>query len=479
MGITGKKPRIAPSQPDKMSNAFEHLKKNKKIYAVVLLFLTVKLAAISSYRTLWWDSAVYIGMGKYAYSLGSAGLWENSRPAVWPLMLGFLWKIGLNEVLFGRVLEIIFGSLCILLVYLIGKRLFNEKTGLLASLFLALSPTFFFFNGVMLTETVSTFFSLLAVYLFIGKKYLSSGIFLGMAFMARFLQLFVLVAVISASYFDKKNTESLKKTVIGFLMPTALHLISSQALYGNALFPFLQQIYLSKNSGWMNYHPISYYFLELLRENFLYLLSIPGIFLSIKNRDTNHRILASIFVLFFAFFNLIKQKEMRFLIVLFPYMYLLASCSIMHIFNFFKGKSAKNIIIALAALSFLLSLSTTSGYYKDESGKGSQYAALQDKIGGIAEGSVWISSPVISAFSDRKIDNLVYYPVFDEGKKNELIKESAKADFVFIDSCDLACRPADLKCDAGKKELLDFFKQKLKNVYSSVNGRCCQFIFQK
>ena len=141
-----------------MNAVLRHLKKNK-IYIVILLFFLAKSLTIYNYKTVWWDSAVYIGMGKYMYSLGQAGLWENSRPIVWPLMLGFFWKIGADVLLVGRVIEIVFGGLCILLTYIIGKRLFNEKIALLSSIFLALSPTFFFFDGVMLTEIVSTFFA--------------------------------------------------------------------------------------------------------------------------------------------------------------------------------------------------------------------------------------------------------------------------------------------------------------------------------
>src|SRR3989338_4171249 len=136
----------------KMSAFVGSIRKNKIICIILFLFFAAKFFTLPNYRIVWWDSAVYTGMGKYIYSFGNAGLWEATRTVAWPLMLGFLWKIGLNAVFVGRILEIVFGSLCILLAYLIGKKLFNERTGLLASALLAFSPTFFFFNGVMLTE---------------------------------------------------------------------------------------------------------------------------------------------------------------------------------------------------------------------------------------------------------------------------------------------------------------------------------------
>ena len=114
-------------------------KDNFNITIIAVLFFVAKLLTLGFYKIVWWDSAVYIGMGKYIYSFGAAGLWEPLRPVMWPLILGVLWKADMNVILAGRILEIAIGSLCILLTYFIGKRVFNEKTGLLAAVFLALS----------------------------------------------------------------------------------------------------------------------------------------------------------------------------------------------------------------------------------------------------------------------------------------------------------------------------------------------------
>lgn len=465
-----------------MDSAFKHLKKNKIICSVILLFLFVKLLTLSYYGVVWWDAAVYIGMGKYIYSLGDAGLWENSRPVVWPLILGFLWKAGFDVALAGKVADIIFGSLCILFTYLIGKKLFNKKTALLASIFLALSPTFFFFNGLMLTETASTFFSLAAIYLFVEKKHLIAGIFFGVAFMARFLQLFVLVSIIFAvlAYFNKKNLENLQKIIMGFIIAIMPFLILNQVFYSSALYPFLQQIRLSSNSGWANYHPLNYYFIELFRDNFLYLFFIIGIFLAFKDNDANKKLVAVAFIIFFVFFNSIKQKEMRFLIVLLPYMYMLVSHSITNLLDKSKNNLSKNTILALVALSLIFSIFGISTHYKDESNKISHYNIFQNNLEEYnVKGKIWISNPIVAVPSNAKIDNLMYYPVFSAEKIKELSKEAKKADFIFMDACDLACKPADANCEKGKSELLAYFRQQLKIVYSSKLGLCEQFVFQK
>ena len=458
------------------------LKNNMGIVAIIVLFLCANTLSLIFYNDVWWDSAVYIGMGKYIYSLGNAGLWESSRPIIWPLLLGFLWKIGLNVVSAGRVMEILFGGLCILFTYLIGKRLFDEKTGLLSSIFLALSPTFFFFDGVMLTEIVSTFFVLVAIYFFIDKKYFMSGALIGISFMTRFLQVFVLISVFLAilMHSTQKNIKNLKKVMMGFLLVIMPFLTLNQIFYNNALYPFLQQIFLSSNSGWSNQYPISYYFIELFKENFLYLFSIVGLILVFKRSNLNKTLIAATFIVFFIFFNSIKQKEMRFLIVLLPYMYLFVSFSLLHFLNYFKSKSIKTLFLVAMTFSIVVSVNTTYIYYKTELNKNNQYAIFQDKLKEInSDKQIWISNPIISSSSNHRIDKLIYYPLFNEKKKNELIKDFKSADFIFVDSCDLACKPFDTTCESGKNELLAFFKQQLVTTYSSIFNECRQFIFQK
>jgi len=469
-----------------MNLVFKHLNNNKAIYTIIFLFLFAKLVTLGNYKIVWWDSAVYIGMGKSIYSLGDSGLWEETRPLVWPLMLGFLWKIGLNPVFYGKALELAFGSLCIFLTYFIGKKLFGGKTASLASLFLALSPTFFFFNGIMLTEIVSTAFTLLAIYYLTEKKHFICGLFFGIAFLTRFLQLFAFIAVLAAAFiFGKAHFKILKKILTGFIMAITPYFIINQILYGNLFYPFISQFFLAMGSGWHNYHPFSFYFIGLLRENFLYSLSFLGLFLAFRLKDINKKHLAVIFAVFFVFFNLIKQKEMRFLIILLPYMCLLASFSIFYFYNKLKSNAAREILAVIIILSFVFSIAAIIQYYKSEAGKANQYEYLQDKFRELdANGVIWASNPIMFAVSDKKIAKLMYYPIFNREKKEELIMEMENSqmgmpDFVLIDSCDLECRPNDKACVDGKNELLNSLKQQLKIAYHSMIWDCEQMLLKK
>ena len=82
------------------------LKRHKVFLIIFLLFIVVKIFSLFVSHDIWWDSSVYLGIGKYIYSSGEAGLWEPSRPLVWPLMLGFFWEMG--YVFFGKLLVVFF-----------------------------------------------------------------------------------------------------------------------------------------------------------------------------------------------------------------------------------------------------------------------------------------------------------------------------------------------------------------------------------
>ena len=449
----------------------DFLRKNR-IYLIIFLYLIVKLFAISVYKTIWWDPAVYIGMGKHIYSLGNSGLWEPSRPLVWPLILGFFWKSDLNYIMLGRIMDILSGSLCILLTYLIGKKIFNEKIGLLSSFLLAISPTFFFFSGIMLTEPISTFFSLLAIYLLIKNRHFASGLLFGISFMIRFLQLFAFIGVILALIYNKKHVKPYPKIFFGFIIAVLPYLFINQILYHNAFFPFLQQVFLTNNSGWLNHQPISYYFIGLFKDNFLYLLSIVGIVFML--RKPGSRLVAFPFIILFLFFSLIRQKEMRLLIILLPYMCLLVSYALIY-FTDLK-KNLKRTATAFIFILFVSSLVQISAALISESSKTNKYVALQAGLEE-AKGNIWISSPIIAASSNKVAKKLVYYPFFGHNF-SELINESENADFIFIDTCDLGCRPSDAKCESNKKEMVAFFRQKFAEIYSR-QGECLQLAFKR
>ena len=456
------------------------LKKHKEISIILLIFLALKLLTLSFYKQLWWDAAVYIGMGKYIHSFGISGFWEPSRPLVWPFLLGFFWKANLDPILFGRIFEIIISCGSILLTYLIGQRIFGKRTGVISAIFLASSSTFFFFSGMMLSEISSTFFVLLAIYYFLENDVFFSGIFFGISFMTRFLQLIPIISFLIVILAAKKiKINDLHKLLIGFLIPIMAFLIMNFILYNNPIFPFLEQINLSKNSGWPNFHAISFYFAELFKDNVLYPISFLAILLIFRKKDKTH-FQVSLFLAFFLpflFFNILKQKEQRLLLVIFPYLFILIAFSLEEIVNLLANRRKKVILVFI-----IVTVISLNAFFLNKSFANIQihdYKNFEDEILKLKTEKVWISNPIIAAKSNLKIADLIYYPFFDKNKENELKNDVKNVEYIFIDSCDLACKPRDFSCEQDKLDLIGFFGKNFRTELKENVGACNQFIFKK
>jgi hypothetical protein len=99
--------------------------------------------------------------------------WFGKYPIGHPLMLAIADLLG-GRALFGPAIT----SLSLLLTYLVGKKMFGAKTGLLATLLLAVSPHFLLTGATLLSQTTSTLFLLLGLYFlaaFIERRQTAAG----------------------------------------------------------------------------------------------------------------------------------------------------------------------------------------------------------------------------------------------------------------------------------------------------------------
>ena len=95
--------------------------------------------------------------------------------------------------------------------------------------------------------------------------------------------------------------------------------------------------FIIKHSGWVFIKPWWYYFIELPKENFLYLFSLTGFYFIIKKIKLNKESLVLIITLFLGgFFVFLAHKEMRFLVLLIPYLALIAGLGIKKLLKYNK-----------------------------------------------------------------------------------------------------------------------------------------------
>jgi len=484
------------------------LDENKGILFVISISFLVSFLSLN--RNIWWDSAVYIGIGKFLYSFGQSGFLEPSRPLIWPLFLGAAWKIG-SVVVFGKILGLLFGAGCVYLTYLIGKEIFNKKVALVSALFLAFTPVFLFFNAKMLSDVPSLFFILLSIYFFVNKKYFLTGLFAGTAFLTRFLELILFFAIVILFWIylrkEKDFLKNLSNIFIGFLLMIVPYLLFNYFMYQNVFYSFDLQLFLTKETGWMYHQPFWFYFVNLFMENVLFVFALFGIALIFKCQKysaihygkrnisehaqetpvSDERFLTKpdykkftilfSFLTFFAFFSFIAHKEVRFILLFLPYLCILSSYGIFGVFNRIKSKK---IIFSFFLLLFFVWFLQTAYQVRDNYDREvGQYDVFQNYLGREAKGNIWISNPAFAVYSDKKIDELVYYPTFNHDKFVFLRDNLENAEHVLLNTCDLYCEPYNEFCKGDKIELISLLKSDFDEVFYNKENGCEDYIFRK
>ena len=98
----------------------------------------------------------------FAFSYGLTSL----RPPLYPAVIAGTWTAtGTQSLVAVRALQIIFGLATAWLVFLIGRRVYDERAGLAAAAIVAFYPTLVFANALILTETLFALLVVLVVWL--------------------------------------------------------------------------------------------------------------------------------------------------------------------------------------------------------------------------------------------------------------------------------------------------------------------------
>ncbi|MBU1704793.1 MAG: glycosyltransferase family 39 protein [Nanoarchaeota archaeon] len=454
-------------------------KKYNLLWIVIGISLLIRIKSLITPHDLWWDSSVYIEMGKYIWSFGKVGLWEPNRPLVWPLILGFFWRIGLDSILVGKILITLFSLGIISLTYLISAKIFNKEVAFLSSLFISVFSTFLRFNNILFSEIPSTFFLMLGIYHFFNKKHLLSGLFLSIAFMTRFFQLFCIIPIFLVyAYYLVKKKASFKDTLIlssSFGLPVLIFLIINYILYKNPFEPFLIQAYMTRNTGWIFHQPFNFYFVNLMKQNYFTVFAIIGLlFISIKKKF-NHIIISVLFLFPFILYLTEKHKEMRLLIAVLPFMFMLTADGITNFANLFKR--AKFAVLSVILIVFVIQSASTIMYDQYDDNLDSFYDYMGKTE--ITEG-IWISNPSFIVYSEKKAQELIYYPLYYSGKIEQLQGKVDEANAVLINTCDIMpCPESDTGCILKTGQLISSLNTTLTLIYHQEQGSCRHYIFER
>jgi len=433
---------------------------NKRILSILGITLLTRILYLLYNHNIWWDAAVYLSMSKYLFTLGHVGLWEPIRPLLWPFLLGYGHYFNINIVIWGYILTTFFSLGIIYLTYTIGKKLFNEKVGLLSAFLLSFTWIFFFFNIRLYTEIPSVFFALVALHYFLKEKHFETGIFVGLAFLTKFPQGILLVIFLFLSLHALKKISSL---LFGFILITIPFFILNIMLYGSPIATLSFASVVVKNAGiWIFQGPWFYYIQQLTIHNILFLLAIPGIFYALKKKRYE---LILLFIGFAIYFTQLPHKELRFAIIFLPYLAILASV------GYTKYIKTPLLFILLTLLFFGI-------HFEIQEIDTNPYFTFFD--GKEIDGQVLITHP-LSAYYLNTEATLLYYPWFNTSQGEywlNTIQQNQPA-YVSIDTCEggFICPPNDTTCPQTQQKILTYLEKNYNNIYNGGTEKCLYRIY--
>lgn len=162
--------------------------------------------------------------------------WHSYTPVYFLLLAGFhkLFGLGLTE---GRAFNLITAVLVLLMTYLIGRRLFNWRVGLIAISLLIADQTFFERSRLLRNDFAPAFFAMLAFYLFEkaeGEKrlgyYVASGLAAGAGVMCHTNALYMLGGI-GLLMLLKEGWRVIKQKKLYWYVSAALAVMAYEIVY--------------------------------------------------------------------------------------------------------------------------------------------------------------------------------------------------------------------------------------------------------
>ena len=416
---------------------------DKKWIYVLILFIIVGLRL--GYMDVnednyYWDEMVYLHLsesieqGSYYSSIG-----EEFRAPLFPFLLSFF-----NQLHFIMFILVIVGML---LVYYLGKEIYNEEVGLISAIILGSMELYFFYSLKILVEPLTIIFLLGAMILLYKSKKNNyfiywASVLMGLAVLTKYLAGVFAISVFLYLMYKKRWKELVISGVIFILMLTPLFVLGL-INYGN---PF-GMLLINFFNETINHGGFFYYFLNFI-EIFGWFVPLM-FFLGLTSKKDKMPLLFFI-IIYFIVLLLISTKYDRFMILLFPFVALIASLGVYKL---------KRVGLALLVIWVVFSLQGGLDLVgEDVENTGFLISAAQ---GLELNGTVMSNSPVYFLyFSDMNI--------IDMPKEEEDIE----FDYLILDNY-------HLREDEGYNYYTNYIKSEGKIIYNLSEGSRSVVVYEK
>jgi hypothetical protein len=435
-------------------------RKQKILWALLAAFVIVKILIAMQPHPVMWDEAVYAGMGKFLYSGGQAGLWEEIMPTGLPLILGAVWKSGLPFAATAEIMLAVMAAGTIWLTYQTARKLSNEGTAAFSALLVAGTAIFFRQSSLFMAEMPATLMLMLAIYLASGRKTALSSAAAGIAAMLKFTNVLILPALLlvpAIEYIKNKDVKKLAadsaKTLLPFAAIIATFLTVNYIAYGSALEPVTlasahQSNPAEATTGFLN--NLLFYIVALLKQNVFFAFLPAGIFIAIREmRNPKNAALLSYLGIFAAYFTLIANKQERFALLFMPAAAIFAAHGFYRTLLMNKGTTIQGMLLSgillIAAGFTAYSIAAADISYFNER----RNAELPD-YSWAGRGKVLSSEPHAAYYTDNRV--IPYYFSTADGKEGimkaaERFNENLQDSMLIYKSENFYCTPDDAYCN--------------------------------
>ncbi len=466
------------------------------------LFAILFVGFLSLHRALWFDEAIYIGMGKWFFSHGKIGIFDSLRPLLFPIWVGSLWKLGINPRVGAIFSNFIFAILSSIILFKLSKPL--GKFRALPVVFFLLNILVLKFYSFALTEPLAIFFVCLSIYYFMKRRYSLFGVFSGLTFLTRFPFAIVFLTGIVQILIDKKmriksKLSKILSSAISFFLVILPYFIFNYFKYnGHMFYPLLSAVRTVSSAPPNN--DLLFYPKVLLSSNIMFAFAIIPIILlcfkSFRNRISRKEVSlllfnALAFLITLAYFTHVIHKESRYALAMLPYASLLAAYGLVFIYKrFFEHKSWR---IKQAALILIISIVVVSGvrtpirflnryathpertdyFYNQNLSHARRFVVQNLKNYSLTDSSIILTNDVsFTYYTDNKIVSLV----FPDYTMKILDMNLNKSGFIIINTCNLKCY--DAKCELEKSKILSFI-DKFPMLFRSPRFGDCRYVVYK
>jgi len=238
---------------------------NNRKLILLFLFVLSLIIRLYNYTKQPVEPDEFIAYSEYAFSLLANGwewtyYWMLINPPLFPSMLALMtYFIGDGGLSTLRLLPIIFGSLSVCMIYLLGEMLYNKKVGLFSALILTFYSYHIYYSRAVMLEAPVIFFMITSTYFFYKcyiefnkKNIILSGIFLGLALITKYIVLFLYVAYFLSVIWTREKKVNMLKAMFGVFFVSII--VASPVLillYEGGVNPIETQI-LQSESGIRN-----------------------------------------------------------------------------------------------------------------------------------------------------------------------------------------------------------------------------------